>query len=184
MACIHPGKPYPLPRLHLTTYKVITSFFLFLSLGSLCHQILFCTSHDGVSISYTGEQFCQDKICGILTALLCSKEVHSTVWVLPTMHCFSSSCGVKWTDLLLWGKLLKQAAGIASSLRSQSLTSGSLLPLPSRNLLLLLPIAPLPPLCPLQLTALAKIYFIVFAEVHSSGRQLSICRLSWMPSLG
>lgn len=178
MICIHPGKPYPLQRLHLTTYKVITSFFLFLSLGSLCHQILFCTSHDGVSISYTGEQFCQDKIHGILTALLCSKEVHSTVCVLPTMHCFSSSCGVKWMDLLLWGKLLKQAAGIASSLRFQSLTSGSLLPLPSRNLLLLLPIAPLPPLCPLQLTALAKIYFIVFAEVHSSGRQLSICRLS------
>lgn len=178
MTCIHPGKPYTLQRLHLTVSQAITSFFLCLSLGSLCHQILFYASQDGVSISYTGEQLCQDKIYGILTALLCSKEVHSTGWVLPTMHCLSSSCGVKWINLLLWGKLLKQTAGIASSLRFHSPTSGSLLPLPPRNLLLLLPIAPLTPLCPTQPTAPAKIYVLLFAEAHSSAKKLNTCKLS------
>lgn len=112
MTSIHPGKSYTLQRLHLTAYKAITSFFPFLSLGSLCHQILFCASHDGISISYTGEQLCQDKIYGILTALLGSKKVHSIVWGLPTMKCFSSSSGVKWMNLLLWGKLLKRIAGM------------------------------------------------------------------------
>lgn len=93
MTCIHPGKPYTLQRLHLTAYKVITSSILFLSLGSLCHQIIFYASLDGVSISYTGEQFCQDKISGILTALLCSKEVHSTVWFSPP--CIASAATVE-----------------------------------------------------------------------------------------
>lgn len=44
-----------------TLYSAKAAFFLFISLGSLCHQILFYASHDGVSISYTGEQFVKIK---------------------------------------------------------------------------------------------------------------------------
>lgn len=118
---------------------------------------------------------CQDKICGILTALLCSKEVHSIVWVLPTMHCFSSSCGVKWMNLLLWGKLLKQTAGIAEvpfphfrlppafATQKSALAASHSTPHTSESI---------------QLSAPAKMYVLLFAKVHFSTQKLSICKLS------